>query len=93
MIEICRRGMFKFEKGKFYPKLSRSDRRTMAELLFSNLGDLTDKTVFNLNNWKQAFNLFKQTGTRYRRELNENSKEISVKSHKSRVTEHKFCHC
>ena len=90
--EICRRGIFKFKHGGFYPVLNRRDRQTMASMLHSTLGDLDYKTIFNADNWKQVFALFKQAGQRYRREFNKLLNERSFKSHKSKVTEYRFCY-
>lgn len=86
--EICRRGVVKFEKGVFYPKLCRRDKRTMANLLKGKLGDLAYKAVYNLSDWKKAYLLFQKTGSLYRR--SSNSEELSFESHKSEVFEWKF---
>jgi len=73
-IEICRRGIYKFVKGRsLYPPITEFDRNTMSSLIQAS--DVFDKNgllerVTELGSWKQAFDLFKQTKLRYRRVLN-----------------------
>ena len=76
-IEIGRRGIKKYLKGEFYPKLERIDLDTMYELGL----DVPSKTI---SNWVSAYKLFKTSGLRYRRE-NIFSLENNLSSYKSCV--------
>jgi len=98
-LEICRRGMNKFKKGAFFPKVTEDDLDTMSRLISnSQLRDVQDKTELlrklkSLTNWKDFFNLFKQTGIKYRRsfdDLKESFERFSLFSLRSRVLLYKF---
>jgi hypothetical protein len=81
-IEIGRRGITKYLKGGFYPSLERSDFDTMYQLGL----DVQNKTI---STWVEAFQLFKTSGLRYRREL-KNFVESNLTSHKSCVKLYSF---
>ena len=74
-IEVCRRGIYKYLKGGFYPKLERSDFDTMSAMGL----DVQSETI---STWAQAFKSFKTAGLRYRRELKDFSEHnlMSIKS-------------
>lgn len=76
-IEIGRRGITKYLKGRFYPSLERSDFDTMYQLGL----DVQNKTI---STWVEAFRLFKTSGLRYRREL-KNFSENNLMSCRSGV--------
>lgn len=97
-IEICRRGMYKFVKGAFYPKVTEDDLNTMSRLILKSR-DVLDKTELlrklkSLSNWKDFFNFFHTDGfkVRYRRSLNDckSFERFSLFSLKSRVLLYKF---
>jgi len=88
-LEIGRRGMFKFVKGAFYPKVTEADLDTMSRLITKSR-DVQDKTELlrklrSLSKWKDFFNFFKQTEIKYRQSLNDNVRRFSLFSLKSGV--------
>lgn len=97
-IEICRRGAFKFVKGSFFPRLSRSDFDTMSRLIYKSRDvqnkTMVDQKVRSLTRWGDLFYLFKQTGLKYRRFLEDlekdSYKEFSFFSPNSKVTLYEF---
>jgi IS605 OrfB family transposase len=93
-LEICRRSMYKFEKGAFLPKVTKEDLDTMSRLISDDqLRDVQDKIELlrklkSLSSWRDFFNLFKQMGVKYRRSLNDFKKSFerySLFSLKSKV--------
>lgn len=60
-LEIARRAMFKYIKGKFYPELIRK------EDLFNRW---KESTSWVYNSWKELFDIVKTSGVKYRRSLN-----------------------
>ncbi len=72
-LEICRRGIYKYEKGKFYPEISEKDVITMSNLIedqtrdnrYQNTECLKD--IIQPTTWVEWFNLFQKTKFRYRR--------------------------
>jgi IS605 OrfB family transposase len=98
-LEICRRGLYKFEKGKFFPELTSKDLDTMSNLIKNQVRDVQDMTESNSKNilslsidnltWPKAFNFFKSCKYKYRNSLN-NFKEFRLKSIKSNVLFYNF---
>lgn len=93
-LEICRRGMNKFEKDTFFPKITEDDFDTMSNLIKNNqMRDVQNKTELlrklkSLITWKDFFNLFKHTGLKYRRsldDLKESFRRFRLFSFKSKV--------
>ena len=77
-IEIGRRGLNSFIKNnKLFPSITETNVDTMSKLLQQNAVELRD--VQHLKNWKDWFNIFKQTGNRYRCSLDECAKHTSYK--------------
>jgi IS605 OrfB family transposase len=99
-LEICRRGIFKFEKGSFYPKITEADFDTMSKLINNQLRDVQNKTELleklkSLTNWRDLFNFFKSDGlkVKYRRSLDDlqNSfQRFSLFSLKSNIVFYSF---
>ena len=81
-IEIGRRGITKYLKGGFFPKLERTDLDTMCQLGL----DVLSNTI---SSWKEAYLLFKSSGLRYRWE-NKPSLGNNLASVKSRVILYNF---
>lgn len=83
-IEIGRRGITKYLKGLFYPKIERSDFDSMSQFGL----DVQNKTI---SSWVKAFKLFKTAGLKYRRELDKtNFVESNLQSHKSNTILYSF---
>jgi len=98
-VEICRRGMNKFVKGTFFPKVTKDNLDTMSKLIRNNQSrDVQDKTELlrklkSLISWRDFFNLFKQTEIKYRRslsDLKESFERFSLFSLRSSVYLYKF---
>ena len=98
-LEIGRRGMFKYEKGAFFPKVTEADLNTMSRLIAKSR-DVLDKTELlrklkSLSNWKDFFKLFSTDGlnVKYRRSLSDvktSVERFSLFSLKSRVLLYNF---
>lgn len=89
-IQICRRGMYKFNKNMFYPNLTETDRLVMSSLLNQQM-----RNKFNLNTvldqfktWIEYYNLLKKLGIRYRRPFEK--QWIQFKTIKSKVVFYNF---
>ena len=81
-LEIARRAMFKYIKGKFYPELIK------VESLF-NLWKESASWVYK--NWKELFDIVKTSGVKYRRSLESFDSEVfRLKSSKSMVILYKI---
>ena len=81
-LEIARRAMFKYIKGKFYPKLINSTS------LF-NLWKESSNWVYK--SWKELFDIIKTSEVKYRRSLDSfNHKVFRLKSSKSMVNLYKI---
>lgn len=81
-LEIARRAMFKYVKGKFYPKLIKN------ESLF-NLWKESSSWVYS--NWKELFDIVKTAELKYRRSLESFDSEVfRLKSSKSFVNLYKI---
>ena len=95
-LEICRRGMFKFEKGTFFPKVTEADLDSMRGLITKS-GDVRDKTELlrkleSITSWVGFFNLFQTDGlkVKYRRSLSEWSERFRLFSRKSSIILYQF---
>lgn len=87
-IEIGRRGLFKYNKGMFYPIISEKDLNTL-ELIFRNQRDVLSETVIN---WVQIYktmieSLGNQVFQHRLRSMNAhaNGYSFSMNSYKSRI--------
>lgn len=81
-LEIARRAIFKYIKGKFYPELIKT------ESLF-NLWKESSSWVYS--NWKELFDIVKTSELKYRRSLDSfDSKVFRLKSSKSMVNLYKI---
>ena len=92
-IEIGRRGLNSFIKNnKFYPSITETNIDTMSSLLQLSVEEMRD--VQHLKNWKDWFNVFKETKHRYRHSLDECAKhtykEFSMNNIKSCVKVYSF---
>ena len=65
-VEIARRGIYKYKKGKFYPKF---DANTILNTLLSFNKELDVSVLKGCNNWVSAFKKAKKEGLRYRATL------------------------
>ena len=65
-VEIARRGIYKYKKGKFYPKF---DANTILNTLLSFNEELDVSVLKGCNNWVNAFKKAKKEGLRYRATL------------------------
>ena len=84
-LEIARRGQNKFVKGAFYPSLGSIDFDTMYHFFGLDVQKSTPA------NWQKALALFKNSGLRYRRRLDETSfSEIKLFSEKSCTSSYNF---
>lgn len=75
-LEINRRGQFKYQKGKFYPKIP--DYNYLNELWKQTLGNCFES-------WKELSIWLKNSKLRYRIPLDENLKSFSYRSPKSTI--------
>jgi hypothetical protein len=67
--EICRRGIVKYKKGNnFYPELTSTILDTVVDRFNESIPDV--QGVKDCQNWIDLYKLFKQTGIRYRWQLN-----------------------
>lgn len=81
-LEVARRAMFKYIKGKFYPELIKK------EDLF-NLWKESASWIYK--SWKELFDIIKTSGVKYRRSLDSfESKVFRLKSSKSFVNLYKI---
>lgn len=84
-LEIARRAIFKYVKGKFYPELIRK------ESLF-NLWKESSSWVYK--SWKELFDIVKISELKYRRSLESFDSEVfRLKSSKSFVNLYKIYNC
>lgn len=84
-LEIARRAIFKYVKGKFYPELIRK------ESLF-NLWKESSSWVYK--SWKELFDIVKTAELKYRRSLESFDSEVfRLKSSKSFVNLYKIYNC
>lgn len=67
-IEICRRGLFIYEKGKLYPSIDTGTiSNTMSRI---NTVDLWDVSILkDCDTWKKVYKTIKESGLRYRAKL------------------------
>lgn len=85
-IEICRRGMFKFEKGLFYPTITGTISDTMSKFFEQQNVQLKPRDVQTFKDCKQWDKLYKiasDNGLRWRWDWNMVEKSFSVFSMKS----------
>ena len=84
-LEIARRAIFKYIKGKFYPELIKNE----------NLFNLWKESAsWFYKSWKELFDIIKMSGVKYRRSLNYfEFKVFRLKSSKSFVKFYKFYNC
>ena len=70
-MEICRRGILKYEKGTFYPEVQESDVDHMFQLAQDNEKALKELDVLRSTGmtWVKAYATFSTAGLRYRGEL------------------------
>ena len=98
-LEICRRGMYKYEKGGFYPDVSKKDIVAMSRLIDPDL--LRDDGDQNVEadwedilptTWAEWFQIFRKTKSRYRRLLEdvESFGRSRLKSIKSKTLLYNF---
>lgn len=81
-LEVARRAMFKYIKGKFYPELIKKEN------LF-NLWKESASWIYK--SWKELFDIVKTSGVKYRRSLESfESKVFRLKSSKSFVNLYKI---
>ena len=80
-LEINRRGQYKFQKDKFYPKVPSVE----------NLNELWKQTLDkSFESWKELSAWLNNSKMRYRIPLNESSKSFSYKSSKSSINLYEF---
>lgn len=78
-IEICRRGMIKYEKSNsLFPCLTRTILDTVLERFKSSLSDV--QVIKDCKTWKELHKLLRDTGCKYRRLLDDI--EFNSLSHK-----------
>lgn len=84
-LEIARRALFKYIKGKFYPELIRT------EDLFNQW---KESASWVYKSWKELFDIVKMSGVKYRRSLESFDSEVfRLKSSKSKVNLYKIYIC
>ncbi len=95
-IEICRRGMFKYEKGLFYPQITGTISDTMNALITQQKIELKqgDAQIFkDRKEWVGFYKIAKNNGLRWRWGWNDVKKSFStfrVSNIKSKVSIIKF---
>jgi hypothetical protein len=73
-IEIGRRGLYKYDKGYFYPKISYDDVNAVKALIGA------DDSLFSCKDtWKAIHKVVLDSGRRYRRETTQRNKIVSSK--------------
>jgi len=83
-IEICRRGMGKYDKGNLIiPLLTSTNVDTMKELFLNNSLDV--QLLKDCSKWNEYYYMFNKTKCKYRCELDVNSKSFSLNNIKSLV--------
>ncbi len=83
-IEICRRGMIKYEKNNsLFPEITDTIIDTVVERFKSSFPDV--QLVKDYKSWKELYKLLNNTGCKYRRQLDENFNCFSHKNIKSKV--------
>jgi len=65
-VEIARRGIYKYEKGQFYPKF---DVSTMLNTLLSFNKELDVSVLKDCKNWVSSYKIVRKEGLRYRANL------------------------
>lgn len=84
-LEIARRAIFKYIKGKFYPELIKNE---------SLLNQWKESVNWVYRSWKELFDIIKTSGLKYRRSLNSfEFKVFRLMSPKSMVKFYKFYNC
>lgn len=73
-LEICRRGMFKFTKGLFYPKLTSTNIDTMSRMM--NPRDVQE--FKDCQNWVELYKIASHNGLRWRWDWDKVTKPFSV---------------
>jgi len=97
-LEICRRGIFKYHKNSFYPKINQNDIDTMSNLIRNQVRDVQHQNtlISNLssldNNWTKMYTIIRDTGLKYRRTLHESKSYnvFSMNNIKSKVKLYSF---
>jgi len=83
-IEICRRGMIKYEKNNsLFPEITDTIIDTVVERFKTSFPDV--QLVKECYSWKDLYKLLNDTGCKYRRQLNENFNCFSHENIKSNV--------
>lgn len=83
-IEICRRGMGKYDKGNLIiPSLISTNVDTMKELFLNNSLDV--QLLKDCSTWNQYYYMFNKTKCKYRCDLDVKSKPFSLNNIKSLV--------
>jgi len=71
-IEICRRGINKYVKNKFYPSIEDTIDYAMSKLSLMNQTKLRDVSLLkDFDTWKKIHDFIHETRLRYRSELND----------------------
>ena len=84
-LEVARRAMFKYIKGKFYPELIKKEN------LFNHW---KESTSWVYKNWKELFDIIKMSGVKYRRSLDSfEYKVFRLMTPKSMVILYKIYNC
>ena len=80
-LEINRRGQYKFQKDKFYPRIPSVE----------NLNELWKQTLEkSFESWKELSGWLKKSGVKYRIPLDKSQESFSLKSIKSKVILYNF---
>lgn len=69
-IEICRRGMYKYEKNKFYPKVDIGTILNAMSRLNEESRDVLD--IKDEDTWIELYRKIRESGLRYRATMNDN---------------------
>jgi IS605 OrfB family transposase len=95
-LEICRRGMFKYEKGLFYPKITGTISDTMSKFLVQQKIELKprDVQIFkDCKDWVSLYKIASDNGLRWRwgwDDLKKSYSTFSMNNIKSKVKFVKF---
>lgn len=83
-IEICRRGMIKYEKNNnLFPKITSTIIDTVVKRFKQSFPDV--QLIKDCISWKELYKLFKQTECKYRWQLNENFNCFSHQNINSKI--------
>jgi IS605 OrfB family transposase len=83
-IEICRRGMVKYEKNNsLFPEITDTIIDTVVERFKSSFPDV--QLVKDCKSWKELYKLLNNTGCKYRRQLDDKFNCFSHNNIKSKV--------